>query len=202
MNLIPNRTGRSPAFLWTGLCRGYGKRTAASPSRSNRCRMDGICMWSPPTPAPSSPRSSPAAPGPAGPARAGLGTWCSASCTHSRSASSVCLSQAPAPGPRSAPPDGGRRGRPSSSLAAAATRLRNWAFWRSRCPVRRSSEERVRPGRTGSSREYRPAFRSRDLRPWCRGGPGPSVDLEKGVDDMTPPRCCSRPNVTSCRCRH
>ena len=30
-----------------------------------------------------------------------------------------------------------------------------------------------------------PAPRSRDLRRWCRGYPGRSVDLERGVDEMT-----------------
>jgi hypothetical protein len=37
------------------------------------------------------------------------------------------------------------------------------------------------------------ASRSRDLRPWCRGRPGRSVDLEKGVDDMTLPKVMQSP---------
>jgi hypothetical protein len=38
-----------------------------------------------------------------------------------------------------------------------------------------------------------PASRSRDLRPWWRGGLGLSVDLEKGVDDMTLPKVLHSP---------
>ena len=41
--------------------------------------------------------------------------------------------------------------------------------------------------------ERRNASRSRDLRPWCRGRPGRSVDLEKGVDDMRLPDMLQSP---------
>ena len=60
---------------------------------------------------------------------------------------------------------------------------------------RETNDERSRPGaRAGSSlAEDRPASRSRDLRPWWRGGPGRSVDLEKGVDDMTLPKVLQSP---------
>ena len=41
--------------------------------------------------------------------------------------------------------------------------------------------------------ERRNASRSRDLRPWCRGRPGRSVVLEKGVYDMRLPDMLQSP---------